>query len=603
MPSFDQFRVPESPPGPPQLPFWRTSNIELLARVLPQEEIAPTLIGLPTELLHHVTTFIRTKSDLRNIVALGNHRLFAVALPLLYSTMHFKIGDNLQPKIKNMLTRENEGLRHIRDIEIFAGSHYADELAAYQWPEVIINMIPKDVVRRLSWIVPRNLPRRFTHLLWQRQTALEYIEVFSRHHDSQGRLETDEPDLLEYIKTHEMSTVFKLRVVPEDVDTAVLGSAIIQTCAITTLEVDARLWHEGDAYRDMQAGHVVNPLTSTLFVHLTPAPLSQAGVLNSIKNLTLSDVDLRCAAHTWMRYVDVAKLRYLALKHCTNTDIFLGKMSTNVEKPCLRGLVVVHDLGEAPDRTIDMVEDLLIYSTPTLESLELCLRNAPRLPNVASLNRHAASLKQMTLDITSRPPIRRGAEDGEGLYYEDDDLEALLDHPHPRELLQLGLHLPPQSFEYKSFAQMSTSFTRALDTIIRKVCDICTLNVLNWPESYKAQGHRRTNCYASKLPSLQRLAADIFSRFRHYDFDTDGFVKDDLGCQLEVVSFGVREHDNREPSPVHFVEAIATSLGHEKRIAAQQNLSDLVGADLEVDIINAEVEQARSHGFWIVLAR
>ncbi|KAK5726759.1 hypothetical protein LTR15_002648 [Elasticomyces elasticus] len=411
MPSFDQFSIPDTSPAPP-VRFWQTSNLEELARVVPQAEIAPTLTGLPTELLNHITTLIHAESDLRNMIALGNHRLFAIALPFLYRTMHFTIRENLQPKVKNMLTRENEGLQHIREIEIFAGSHHADEITAYQWLEMIINMIPKNVVRRLSWIVPRPLPRRITHLLWQRQSALEHIELFPRHHDPQGRLETDKPDLLEYTKTHEMSTVFKLRIVPEDFDTALLGSAIIQTWTITTLEVDARLWSEGDAYRDMQAGHVVDPLTSTLFVHLNPAPLSQAGVLNSITNLTLSDVDLRCAAHTWMRYVDVAKLKYLALEHCTNTDIFLGTMSTNAEKPRLRGLVVVHDLGEPADRTIDMVEDLLIYSTPTLESLQLCLRYAPRLPNVASLNRHAASLKQMTLDITSRPPTQPGAEDG-----------------------------------------------------------------------------------------------------------------------------------------------------------------------------------------------
>ncbi|KAK5741457.1 hypothetical protein LTR17_003892 [Elasticomyces elasticus] len=581
-------------PHPP-LPRWRISNLKDLVGLQPDEKPTPTLTGLPTELLHNIVTFIHAKRDLRNIIALGNNRLYAVALPELYKSMHFKISDHLQPKIKNMLTRENEGLHHIHHVDIFAGSYHNDESTAYQWLEVMINIIPKNVIKHLRWTVPRSLPWRITHLLWQRQAALEIVEVFPRHHDNHGMPET-ETDLQDYFKTHEMPNITELRLVPEDTDTALIGSAIMQACNLTTLKVDARSWSEGGAHHDRDVGHVVDPLTSTLFVHITPAPMGQAGTLSTITTLTLSDVDLRYASHTWLRYFNVAQVRHLTLEHCGNVDIILGNMSTSIQKPRLQGLTVVHELGTA-DRTVDMLDDLLIYSECTLENLQLCLRNAPRLPDVAAVKRH--ELHCLTLDITGQqPPQRTAQQDSLSMFYDDEDLESLLEHPNPSALYQLGLHLPPQSFEYKSFPQTNTPFIRALDIIIRKVCDIYTLNIINWPENYKNQNYGSAGYYASKVPSLARLAADVFGRFRHYDFNTDNFVKDDLGCRLEVVSFGVREHDDRQPSLVHFVEGEITALGRTRLTAERQKLSNLITEDLEVDILNYDArrwsKQARS---------
>ena len=98
--------------------------------------------------------------------------------------------------------------------------------------------------------------------------------------------------------------------------------------------------------------------------------------------------------------------------------------------------------------------------------------------------------------------------------------------------------------------------------------------------------------YAAKLPQLERLAGDIFARFRHFDFDIAEFVKEDLGCCLEVVSFGIREGartiQQYAPSTKYFVESKIVSLNSERRSAEAKELKELTQEDMDVDIVSHE---------------
>ncbi|KAK4899802.1 hypothetical protein LTR27_003068 [Elasticomyces elasticus] len=504
--------------------------------------------------------------------------------------MVFEISSTLQPKTKRMLTRENTGLQHIRNIKLIASAttHYNGDKAAHQWLEVLLSAIPKNVLERLRCV---------THLLWHRQSTLENIEIFPQYIDPRvdprDLTPSHEPDLVEFVNTHELSAVTKLRMVPDNTNTALIGSSILKRCAVTDLTVDARLWCEGSAHYDAGAGHIIDPLTSALFVHATPAPLGFVGTVNTITKLALSDIDLRHSAHTWLRCLDVTKLKDLRLEHCANVDIFLGQMSTNPTRPGMQSLTVVHDLGNTTDRTVDMLEDLLMYTKAKLETLNVCLRNAPRLPSVASLKRHAYSLRRLTLNVMSDPPGQQPAHEGESCYYDEEELEDLLEDAS--EILHLALHLPPPSFLYKSFAEIDTAFTRAIDIIISNVCDLHTLTLLDWPIEYPSQIYQGPEYYVSKTPQLARLAGDIFQRFRHFDFDSRGFVDSDLGCNLEIISFGAREYNSRLPFRKHFVESLVTSLGRTRRTAELQELSVMVLADLEVDIIDYEARRWNKH--------
>lgn len=63
---------------------------------------------------------------------------------------------------------------------------------------------------------------------------------------------------------------------------------------------------------------------------------------------------------------------------------------------------MIHDVGEhSPDRSMEAIEQLLKDTGSDIVDLELCLRNAPRLPEVASIIPHGKSLRRLFLDLGS----------------------------------------------------------------------------------------------------------------------------------------------------------------------------------------------------------
>ncbi|KAK5128891.1 hypothetical protein LTR85_000224 [Meristemomyces frigidus] len=547
MPSFDDpFDYQYGGYATPSVPEWRkciTSSQDVAEELSAGDEKGlGRLAVLPPELRNQILSYLHTKPDLAHVCA-SSKVLFALMTPLLYHSVHFIINTEFQPTLKKMLTRENPGLDYIREIKLSADFYNGNCGPAYEWIEIFVNAIPKDILKRFSWDTSRALLSRITQLLWRRQQKLEHVEIFSKYVDSYGNAATDEPDLVAYLGAHTMSTVSKMRFVPDTGDTALIGCAILKACPIVSLTVDARLWTEADAHQGDVAGEIHDPLTSCLFNHLSPASAGLPGTSDMMTSLSLSDENLRHARQTWSH---LSKPKHLRLEHCANADFFINNLTARGKMPWLNSLTMVHDLGARSDRTIDYIEDLLVFPKRTLRVLSLCLRNAPRLPDVTALS-----------------------------------------------LKQLGLHLPPASFRYKSFAESNTGFTRCLDIIIHSVCDITTLAILNWPDKYYTSS--TSEYYASKVPQLARLAADVFARFHHYDWSVDGFVKADCGTMLEVVSFGVRERDANLPSPRYFVEAMIVARGRERRSAEKKKLSEFIDENLDITIINYEKREWDKH--------
>ncbi|KAK5131442.1 hypothetical protein LTR08_000906 [Meristemomyces frigidus] len=574
MPSFDWLACNEAPATVPE---WRkpigTKNHNNAEKFSTEEKQAlGRLAVLPMELLDHVLSYLHTKADLANVCA-SSTKLFLITTPILYNSVHFVINTEFQPKLKKMLTRENPGLDYIRDIKLSADFQVTDGGAAYEWIEIFVNAIPKDILMRFSWDTPRALPARITRLLWSRQRNLQHAEIFSSHLTGDNR----GPDLVDYLDTHAMPAVKEMRLVPDNDDTALIGCAALKAWQITSLTVNACLWAMPDAHNSDVPGEIFDPLTTCLFNHLTPAPAGMPGTSDMLTSLTLSDINLRHAKQTWFRYLNLSKLKSLRLEHCANADIFLNCLANGGRTPHLQSLKIVHDLGERSDRTIDFLEHVLMFPSRTLQTLHLCFRNALRLPDLASLRCHANTLQELMLDITNPRPVNV-------LCYRERDLHTLL--PECYTLKQLGLHLPSASFEYKSFAQSSTGFTRCLDIIIRNTCNLRSLAIFNWPDDYQLCGSPAY--YATKVPQLARLAADIFARYRHYNPEDYAFGKDDLGAMLEIVAFGVRERDSHVPSPRYFVPAKVVSHRRERHTAEKKKISELVDEGLQVDMIDYE---------------
>ena len=416
----------------------------------------------------------------------GSQTLFALAHPMLYRKIHLLVKDDMQSKVMAMLTRENPGLHHIREVRLSACFHEDQCSAGYQWLEVFINMVPKDILERFSWDTPRALPTRITYLLWRRQTKLQHIELFAEYHPQDDTPDQEEPNLLAYLNHHDMSSVTEVRIVPDCIAAALTCCAALKGRAIRTLIVDARRWTVGDDYQDEITGDIVDPLTSHLFSHIKSTP-ALFGPLSSLTDLRLSDVDFRYAKQTWFQYLDLAKLKHLKLEYCKNMDYFLSELSHSAHPPWLESLVLVYELNTNDDRTIENLEDLLMYPKKTLSKLHLCLRNAHQMPRVNALRCHAATLKELSLDITSRSST--------ALYYDDSELANLLDVCDAAKLKRLGLHLPPADFEYLDFGYCSMSFKESL------VCGrACTL-VLRFTDSHYRTSSSSTHATLSRSPS------------------------------------------------------------------------------------------------------
>ena len=115
--------------------------------VTPDMRACRTFLGLPTELLDMIIIYIATKRDLAALCS-TSQRLFATCTPVLYRKLHFVIKTAINTSLQKMLTRENPGLQRIREIVISLDWTNSYCGPAYQWMEVFINAIPKDLLRR-----------------------------------------------------------------------------------------------------------------------------------------------------------------------------------------------------------------------------------------------------------------------------------------------------------------------------------------------------------------------------------------------------------------------------------------------------------------------
>jgi hypothetical protein len=170
---------------------------------------------------------------------------------------------------------------------------------------------------------------------------------------------------------------------------------------------------------------------------------------------------------------------------------------------------MVHDLGEnSHDRSIAGIEQLLQDTGNGIVELELCLRNAPELPEVTSIARHGDSLRRLTLDIGSAMGswhITSGR-----LVYDERELQDLLEACV--QLKQLAIALPDISLEYSTLSAKSPEFATYI-TSIAKPCKLEVLSLLSLPTDYTTI--QSIGFFAAKDYALGRLAAEILPSTAH----------------------------------------------------------------------------------------
>lgn len=195
----------------------------------------------------------------------------------------------------------------------------------------------------------------------------------------------------------------------------------------------------------------------------------------------------------------------------------------------------MHDIGEhSPDRSILGIEELLQDTSNGIVELELCLRNAPKLPKITSIVHHGGSLRRLILDIRSSMGAWRITSGR--LVYDEDEFQDLLEASV--QLRELAIALPEVSLEYNVFSAKNPEFESYIRNIA-KSCKLEVLGMLSLPSDYTCI--QPSDYYAAKDTALRRLADDIFAIHRSYS------------ASLQVIAFGTRERANNHLGSRFFI--------------------------------------------------
>ena len=636
MPRFDPYNDPEQV-------FTVHDRLELAL----EEKEGPTtqalkdspitgILSCPTEVVDRIFQHISDNHDLAQLCKV-NRRFFATALPRLYHTLQININPRLDSAILQMLTRENTGLRFVRNVYVYPCKDISNNVPlSNQCFQIVINSLPQNRLRGLHWLDRDPLPAIIMSTLWQRQRNLRHIEIvpeadlYRRHGQSEHQRQ------LERLKFPDLKAV---RAVLKEFSTVYTASMALRLGHVVDLEVDALFWvgedpheynpepedtnpspdSEPESEGEETAGppdpdfFIIDPLTQGLFDHLVRMKPGYTPPFDQITTLTLKDINLGLSRHTWFTYLSLKSLRHLGIEYCEGADIFLLHL---IERfPVLHSFQLAHRLDDQSDRTVHAIEELLKYlPIHRLQVLKLCLRNAHAAPSVLSLIKHRDSLEQLQIDVAKRLlPVT--SEEASGYRNTGEGVEAPLYrrnssglprktayiyrvyNPKDFELLikscihlrELSIALPSYQLYFNHLGvgpHENVGFSKYINIIVRNL-ELCTLNIVNWPTNYKYS--RSERYYKAKNASLARVASTIFKRHRTYNPDTDSFDTKTRYSPLDIVSFGVNERLSTSataPRPAHFLQSTFEAQGLKGFSAQQMDELELYKRALDTHIFD-----------------
>jgi hypothetical protein len=423
----------------------------------------------------------------------------------------------------------------------------------------------------------RPLSQTLFKRLLQTQKNLQHLEILpsgaiDEHYDP--NTEDSCMTITDILRCASLVKLHSVRVVPDMPQTAALCSIALQkgnSQAVTSLEVDARHWVDAAHFPHAEDSMATkDQLVESLFAHLPRASPGHDGPFDSLTTLVLKDVKLAVSKYTWFTYLSLSKLQRLELRHCKDADIFLLQLISGPHVPALKAFTMVHDVGEhTHGRSILGIEQLLQDTGNSIVELELCLRNAPKLPKVTSITRHGGSLRRLTLDIGSSMGswhITSGR-----LVYAEDEFQDLL--VACVQLRQLAIALPEVSLEYSTLLAKSPEFALSITSVAMSF-KLEVLSLLSLPSDYRCI--QPSGYYAAKDMALRRLAVDIFAIHRSHS------------ASLQVIAFGTRERANNHLGPRFFVPSEVRLRNETYADAARVSFADLQKDGLAEGVLGYE---------------
>jgi hypothetical protein len=436
------------------------------------------------------------------------------------------------------------------------------------------------------------------------------------------------------LKKIDLADLYSVRAILDTLWSAKLTNIALRRGHVTEMNIDARLWTGGDAreYKpkdqntdpdynsddddnapsaeDLSTYYdpnfpVLDPLTSILFSHLPRVKTGLNPPTMTLSHLTLHDVNLTLSKHTWFTYLYLKSLVYLKIKYCQGADMFLLNLTNHF--PTLESFEVVHYVPCQGDRTLHAIDDFLnFHPVNHLHTIKICLRNTYKLPSADAIRKHRDKLEVLKIDVArgvveDAPFAPPGAphhqqlcpqhKNGSRPWYSSHAFNSIVNSC--QNLIELAISFPPFDLHYMVMEPIKDTdnfnFNQYLDKTISRLSCLCTLNIINWPNHYKTG--RQPAYYLAKNASLARLAADIFRRFRAYNFDENVFDNGNRHSTLELVAFGVSERTRSGapnlPRAVYFLPSQINTLGRKSSGVETATWEELFDHALERTSIDA----------------
>lgn len=518
-----------------------------------------------------------------------------------------RLESDLHPLLVQMLTDKNDGLKEVTHLTTrFGDAGPRDIEEAVQHLEIVFDAIPKDNLRAVRFETASACPApRVIRSLWQRQAKLQILEICPTADD--GDEYVDLASALGALTFPDLRAVRAVLQKPEHANTARVA---IQKGRLSELAIDATLWYDpeirkridenGDFSIEEERFDIKDTLTGFLFHSLQRLPSDHVDQLNRLRSLGLKDVDLEYCEYTWFRFIDFTLLQHLKIEYCRCADSLLLQLRDGITRLPLQSFCLVHEINrfsDGPDPTVNHLETIL-FRSDTIESLELCLRHAPRLLDTRCLLKLGHTLQRLLIDVWPGPALVRTNDDPRNpfasayfahrpLVYDNESFFTIAEGcPLLREL---GLAFPTVNLQYTHAAECQDFF--ACIGATAKLLHLTTLNIHTWPLEYETPQARKQDARSeADERALQRLLArDVFSRHRLADYDRLTHERHERHSKLDVVAFGIREHKKSSAiRPLYFNPVEIISEEEPELIAKRVELTDLQLYGFNTEVLEYE---------------
>ncbi|KAL9578720.1 MAG: hypothetical protein Q9212_005542 [Teloschistes hypoglaucus] len=392
------------------------------------------MYALPSPILLLADRQLSSKRQLR-VVLLVSKRIYHAVLPLLYRFVSFTVDSSIgnyraNYRLLRMADKENQGLLHIREIQLYVRDEYKRSLYAMaDYPDAVqlLAAIPRDSLSIFRWNSLHRIPAQVLRLLWTRQHKLTQAELVSC--DSNLDQVIEELNICGH-SFHEHITHLRLTeggkgTIPTAAYQLLQARPNIDTLTLSFLRFAPEMVTQSQENEGQGQEHTYyQRLLKRLFA--PPQPYRFAGPL-SLREMNLYSVDLNDSPGHMFPAVNLAVLETLRVASCPGLYVMLTGMSNlpAASKPRIRRLQIYHEkprlrhewvsARDNTDRTLKSTNDFLLSMKDSLERVWIVMRginSQDRLLNALApgVAHHGASLEHLYLDVRSHQPPFHGEQ-------------------------------------------------------------------------------------------------------------------------------------------------------------------------------------------------